>query len=92
MRGDLYRYMGKKLSHTRGYGVLGRFAVLAEFRRDAEGFLEAVAPGPSLDPSRGVNLRGSVVQLGLTEDEIDDVWERIADLIERVDAGEIAVF
>ena len=71
---------------------LGRFAVLAEFRRDAEGFLEAVAPGPSLDPSRGVNLRGSVVQLGLTEDEIDDVWERIADLIERVDAGEIAVF
>jgi hypothetical protein len=71
---------------------LGRFAVLAEFRRDAEGFLAVVPPGPSLDPSRGVNLRGTVVQLGLSEDEIDDVWERIQDLIERVDAGEIAVF
>jgi hypothetical protein len=32
------------------------------------------------------------VQLGLTDDEIDDLWERIETLIERVDEGDLAVF
>ena len=33
-----------------------------------------------------------LVQFGLTDDEIEDVWERIEDLIEDVDEGDIAVF
>ena len=32
------------------------------------------------------------MQFGLTEDEIDDMWERIEDLIEDVDDGKIPVF
>ena len=35
---------------------------------------------------------GTTVQFGLTEDEIDDVWERIEDLIEDVDDGDLPVF
>ncbi|MBW2494292.1 MAG: hypothetical protein JRE43_06040 [Deltaproteobacteria bacterium] len=71
---------------------LERFSVLAEFHQNRDGFLEAVAPGASLDPSRAVNISGSVVQIGLTADEIDDLWERIEELIERVDKGRLAVF
>jgi len=71
---------------------LDRFSVLAEFHKNADGALEAVQPGASLDASRPVNITETVVQLGLTEDEIDDLWERIETLIERVDEGDLAVF
>jgi hypothetical protein len=71
---------------------LDRFAALAEFHRNSDGYLEAVPPGASLDASRPVNISGKVVQLGLTENEIDDLWERIATLIEQVDEGHLAVF
>jgi hypothetical protein len=71
---------------------LDRFSVLVEFRKNEEGHLDAVPASASLDPSRAVNIRGTVVQLGLTEDEIDDLWGRIEDLIERVDEGHLAVF
>lgn len=71
---------------------LNRFAVLAEFHKTEDGHLDAVPPGASLDPDRPVNISGAVVQIGLTENEIDDVWERIEKLIERVDNGDLAVF
>jgi hypothetical protein len=71
---------------------LDRFATLAEFHKDADGYLEAVPPGASLDASQPVNITETVVQLGLTDDEIDDLWERIERLIERVDEGDLAVF
>ncbi len=45
-----------------------------------------------LDPTKGVRIQGSVVQLGLTESEIDDVYQRIQELIRDVDAGEIQTF
>jgi hypothetical protein len=71
---------------------LDRFAALAEFHQNSDGYLEAVPPGASLDASRPVNISGKVVQLGLTENEIDDLWERIETLIEKVDEGHLAVF
>jgi hypothetical protein len=71
---------------------LESLSVLAEFHENEEGFLDAVLPGASLEPNRAVSVREGVVQLGLTESEIDDVWERIEELIERVDEGRLAVF
>jgi hypothetical protein len=71
---------------------LKRFSVLAEFRKNARGYLEAVPPSASLDPSRAVNVHDGVVQLGLTDDEIDDLWERIQELLERVNEGKLDVF
>jgi hypothetical protein len=71
---------------------LDRFAVVAEFHKNENGHLEAAPPGASLDSSRPVTVDGNVVQLGLTESEIDDLWERIEGLIERVDEGRLATF
>jgi hypothetical protein len=71
---------------------LERLSVVAEFHEDEDGSLEAALPGASLDPERPVNIGEGVVQIGLTDDEIDDVWERIEELIERVDEGELPVF
>ena len=40
----------------------------------------------------GARIRKDTVQLGLTRAEIDAVWERIRDLVARVDAGQMPVF
>jgi len=69
--------------------VLG---VVSQLERDDEGVYRNVPPGENLDPSRGVRIEGKTIQFGLTDDEIEDVWERIEDLIEDVDDGEIPVF
>jgi len=71
---------------------LDQFTTLAEFHKNEDGHLEAVTPGASLDSSQRVTISEKVVQLGLTENEIDDLWERIERLIERVDEGDLAVF
>ena len=40
----------------------------------------------------GVNVHGMSLQLGLRDDEIEDVWERIEDLFEDIDDRKIRVF
>ena len=42
--------------------------------------------------TRGASRRGTTVQFGLTEGEIDDVWRRIGALIGDVDSGSLPVF
>jgi hypothetical protein len=71
---------------------LDHFTALAEFHENEDGYLDAVPPSASLDSSEPVNISGKIVQIGLTEDEVDDLWERIEKLIERVDEGDLAVF
>jgi hypothetical protein len=71
---------------------LDHLAALAEFHKNEDGHFDAVPPGTSLDSDRRVNISGDVVQIGLTKSELDDVWERIEELIERVDEGDLAVF
>ncbi len=66
--------------------------VLNELRRNDDDVFVAVDPGPNLDDDDGVRLEDGVLQFGLTDDEIEDVWERIEDLIEDVDGGDVAVF
>ena len=66
--------------------------VLAELRLDDEGVFEPVPPGANLDGDDGIRYAEGRLQLGLTDDEIEDVWERIRDLVEAVDDGDVPVF
>jgi hypothetical protein len=66
--------------------------VVSQLEADADGILKTVRSGPPMDPDDGVWREGTTLQFGLTADEVEDVWERIEALIERVDAGEIALF
>jgi hypothetical protein len=49
-------------------------------------------PGPNLDPSVGVRVQNGVAQMGLTKREIDGIWDRIQDLLKKVDKGDIKTF
>jgi hypothetical protein len=66
--------------------------VVAQLELDDDGVYVNVPPGENLDEDDGVRIEGKVLQLGLTEDEIEDVWERIEDLIEDVAEGDVPVF
>lgn len=68
-----------------------RLGVLVQFE-PVGGGLAAVEPGENLDPGKGIRHRDGVVQLGLTEGEISDVWRRLERLLEEVDAGDLGVF
>lgn len=64
-----------------------RLAVIAQF----EG-LTPVDPTATIDPDEGFRQEGRVLQMGLDEDEIGGVWERIRKLLERVDEGDLGTF
>ena len=66
--------------------------VVSQFRVRADGRLEATEPGPKLDRNRGVLREGDIIQLGLTNLELDELWDRIRTLLERVDANEIVTY
>ncbi len=64
-------------------------AVLAELETDDDGVFHVVKPGPKFDSGRDsvVRRRGNRVQFGLDADEIEDVEERIEELLSNVDSG-----
>jgi hypothetical protein len=66
--------------------------VVEQLESDEEGILRPVPPTTPIDPGEGASVRDGVVQFGLTEDEIEEVWERIEELLEDVDGGEIPLF
>jgi hypothetical protein len=51
-----------------------------------------VTPGNNLDVRAGVRQRGDRVQIGLTRDEIDDVWYRIEVFLSGFNSGLYRVF
>jgi hypothetical protein len=71
---------------------LDTLGVLVQLEADQDGVLRIEKPGDPIDEEEGVNVRGTTVQLGLTDDEIEDVWERIEDLLEDIDKGKIGIF
>ena len=71
---------------------LDSLLVVQELRDDGTGRYVDVEPGPPLDDDGGAIARGGVVQFGLTDDEIEDLWRRIRAVIEGVDAKDIPVF
>jgi hypothetical protein len=72
--------------------VTAALGVVSQLERDDAGVYLNVPPGENLDPGRGVRIEGKQLQFGLTDDEIEDVWERIEDLIEDVEDGKLPVF
>ena len=72
--------------------LVSRLETVAEFGVRPDGLLTARAPGPALDPDRGVRRTDDVIQLGLTQREIRGVWRRIRGLLEQVDQGEYELF
>lgn len=69
-----------------------KLEVVVQLEPDAQGILRVVPSGEPIDEEEGVSVRGTTLQLGLTDDEAEDVWERIEDLLEDVDSGKIGVF
>ena len=67
-----------------------RLGVLAQWELDGNHFVP-VALGPNLSPNRGVRRAGKDLQMGLTKSEISAVNRLLVRLLERIDAGEIAV-
>lgn len=66
--------------------------VVSQLEADSEGILRNVDPGPPNDPNVGATLDDMTVQFGLTRNEVDAIWKRIEALIEKIDAGQIALF
>jgi hypothetical protein len=71
---------------------LDYLATVTQMKPDASGRLQLVRPEPPWNPKRGGRRRGSEVQFGLTEGEIDDLWVRIEKLVEAVDEGRLTLF
>lgn len=66
-------------------GVLAQFEVRGDM-------LVQVEPGANIDPGDGVRRKDDIVQLGLTDREIDGIESRLRKLLEDVDKGDIEVF
>jgi hypothetical protein len=74
-------------------------AVVAQFEVDEEGMLRSVRPirrpdddEDEADRATGVRWADGVLELGLTESEIDQVEDRLEQLLEDVGAGRIPLF
>lgn len=65
--------------------------VVSEFRVEY-GRLIPQAPSENLNVKKGVRRTESWIQFGLTENEIEDLFNRIQDLLELVDRGKLEVF
>lgn len=68
-----------------------RLAVVAQFKRDGE-VLVPMTPTQPLDRGKGISHNDEIVQLGLTKHEIGQIWDRIQDVLEKVDEQKIALF
>jgi len=71
--------------------LLRRLGVLAQWQLQ-DGRWVAMTPGDNLAPGRGVRKEDGIVQLGLREADIDQVWRQLGRLLEQVDDGKIAIF
>jgi hypothetical protein len=67
-----------------------RLGVLAQWQLEGDRYAP-VALGPNLSPYRGVRRGGKDLQMGLTKSEIEAVNRLLVRLLQRIDAGEIAV-
>lgn len=68
-----------------------RLGTLVQFEiRD--GKVVAVEPGENLNPKRGVRRTDTLIQMGLTEAEINDIYGRLERLLEMVERGNLKTF
>ncbi len=68
-----------------------RLSVVAQFRLKG-GRLVPTEPTEPIHRGRGVRRDRDLVQFGLTEGEIDQIWDRIRHVLQKVDEGKITLF
>lgn len=68
-----------------------RLSVVAQFRQEA-GRLVPMDPTEPIHRGRGVRREGGLVQFGLTDGEIGQIWDRIRTVLRKVDEGKITLF
>jgi len=66
--------------------------LIAQLEIDDAGIAQTAPPGPNLEPDNGASRQGDTLQFGLKQSEIDDIWQRIQDLLAAVDAGRLSTF
>ena len=75
-----------------GPADLAALGVLVELRADSAGILRPVPRTANADPERGTRVSDGWLQLGLDDGEIEDLEERLEELLEDIDSGKIATF
>jgi len=68
-----------------------RLSVVAQFSLVGDQLVPVTPTGP-IEASEGMRRRGDVVQLGLTDYEIGQIWGRIQKVLDEVDDGKIVLF
>ncbi len=68
-----------------------RLSVVAQFQLVGDQLVPVTPTGP-IEASGGMRRRQDVVQLGLTDYEIGQIWGRIQKVLDEVDEGKIALF
>jgi hypothetical protein len=66
-------------------------SVVAQIQQVGRQFVD-VEPTEPFEADKGVRRQGAIVQIGLTEAEIKQMWGRINKVLERVDEGDISLF
>lgn len=75
-----------------GPADLASLGVLVELRADPAGILRPVPRTANADPERGTRVSDGWLQLGLDDGEIEDLEERLEELLEDIDSKKIATF
>ena len=65
--------------------------VVAQFQQVGRELVD-VEPTEPFDTGKGVRREGAIMQLGLTDGEIEKMWDRIQKVLDRVDEGDITLF
>lgn len=68
-----------------------KLAVLAQWRV-VDRRLVAESLGENMNPSRGVRVKGDLIQLGLSSREIKDIAQRMRRIVHLVDSGKVTTF
>ncbi len=85
-RSSIERLRAVKASDLEALGVVAQFEI------DDTGMVRPMPAGENLHPRHGARREDQLLQFGLTGSEIEDLEERIEDLLEKVDEGEIPLF
>ena len=99
-RGELWKSMRVKrlpadvverLRRMTEADLASRLGVIAQWQL-TNGHYVAVPLGANLAPGSGVRREGATLQMGLTRDEISDVWDQARRLLKMIDKRELVSF
>ncbi|NIW70918.1 hypothetical protein GWN15_18870 [candidate division KSB1 bacterium] len=79
----------RKISRENLHATLG---IVEQYEIREYGRLVPIPPTENLNPDKGVRTSDKVIQFGLTAYEIDQVYDRLQNLLEGVDSGKYETF